>query len=143
MNIQFREATLVDAKAISELSHLLGYTSTVPETTERLKTIIGNKTNCAFVAVAAGEVIGWIHGFCAIRITSESFVEIGGLVVDEKARGVGVGSKLIQKLVEWGVQQSILYIRVRTNTARPDTHSFYQKLGFTETKEQKVFVLKL
>ena len=143
MNIQFRETTLEDAKAIVHLSHQLGHRFTVPETTERLKAIIGNKTNCAFVAVEAGEVTGWIHGFCAIRITSEPFIEIGSLVVDEKARSTGVGSRLIQKVMEWGVQHSILHIRVRTNTARTETHRFYQKLGFTETKEQKIFVLKL
>ena len=114
---------------------------TVLETTERLKEIIDNSLNCVFVAVAAGEVIGWIHNFCATRITLEPFAEIGGQVVNQKARGAGAGSQLVQKALEWSVQQSPAHIRIRTNTARPEAHQFYQKLGFTEIKKQKVFRL--
>ncbi len=34
-------------------------------------------------------VIGWIHVFIAVRIESETFAEIGGLVVNENIRGYG------------------------------------------------------
>ena len=141
--VTFREATLDDAEAICSLSKQLGSNAALSETAERLKAIINDKTHCAFVAVAEGSVIGWIHGFYATRIESAPFVEVGGLVVDTQARGAGVGRKLVQQVMEWSAQHSVTRLRVRTNTARFQTHQFYRKMGFTEAKEQKVFDLKL
>ena len=143
MDVILREAALEDAAVVHNLSKQLGYDATDSETAERLRAVMADKMQCAYVAVAEGNVIGWIHCFYAIRIESAPFVEIGGLVVDANARGAGVGRKLVQQVMEWGAQRAITSIRVRTNTARHGTHQFYQKRGFTETKEQKVFDLKL
>lgn len=143
MNAEIREAALEDAGEINNLSKQLGYDTTASETAERLKAVMADKMHCAYVAVAEGYVIGWIHGFYATRIESAPFVEIGGLVVAANARGVGVGRKLVQQVLEWSAQRAFTGVRVRTNTARHDTHQFYQKIGFTKTKEQKVYDLKL
>lgn len=143
MDIILREAALEDAEAMRNLSEQLGYDTTVSETAERLKAVMADEMHCAFVAVADGNVVGWIHGFYTIRIESAPYVEIGGLVVNTNGRGAGVGRKLVEQVMEWSKQRSITKIRVRTNTARHETHQFYQKTGFTETKEQKVFDLKL
>ena len=143
MDVIQRVAALEDAGEVNNLSKQLGYDATVSETAERLRVVIEDKMHCAYVAVVEGLVIGWIHGFYATRIESAPFVEIGGLVVDANARGAGVGRKLVQQVMEWSVQRAITRIRIRTNTARFETHQFYQKTGFTETKEQKVFDLKL
>lgn len=143
MNLEIREAALEDAGEVNNLSKQLGYDASVSETAEQLKAVMADKTHCAYVAVAEGNVIGWIHGFYATRIESAPFVEIGGLVVDANTRGAGVGRKLVQQVMEWSAQRVVTRIRVRTNTARLETHQFYQKIGFIETKEQKVFDLKL
>lgn len=143
MQIIIREAALEDAAAINNLSWQLGYTPTVEATAGRMHAVISDKKHVAFVAVAEGRVIGWIHGFYTMRLESDPFVEIGGLVVDIDARESGVGRKLMQQVIEWCKQESIAKIRVRTNAVRLETHRFYRKLGFSETKEQKVFDLKL
>lgn len=143
MHVTFREATATDAAAITQLSRQLGYHATVSGTAERLQAISADKAHCAIVAVAAGEVVGWIHGYCAIRLESEAFAEIGGLVVNEKMRGAGIGRQLIHEIVAWSKACSLTRIRVRTNFARLEAHQFYRKLGFEETKEQKVYDLKL
>ncbi|WP_162055274.1 GNAT family N-acetyltransferase [Pontibacter pamirensis] len=143
MQVSIRKAASKDAAAINYLSWQLGYTPTIEATAEWMSAIIAEKTHCAFVAEASGEVIGWVHAFCAIRLESEPFVEIGGLVVDLNARGIGVGRKLILQVMVWSAQYPVTKIRVRTNTARVETHQFYQNFGFKEIKEQKVFDLKL
>ncbi|MFD3001601.1 GNAT family N-acetyltransferase [Pontibacter toksunensis] len=143
MDVIVREVALEDSEAICNLLEQLGYNAFVPETAERIKAVMADEMHCAFVAVAKGNVVGWIHGFFAIRIESAPFVEIGGLVLDTSARGAGVGRRLVEQVMEWSKQRSIIKLRVRTNSARSKTHQFYQNLGFTETKEQKVFELKL
>jgi GNAT superfamily N-acetyltransferase len=143
MNLYIREAAVADAAAVTNLSEQLGYRTSTPETANRIEMLAASTDNCVFVAERQGEVIGWIHGFCAIRLESAPFTEIGGLVVDERYRGLGIGKKLIAQVVAWSKQKGILSIRVRCNTKRTPTHAFYRHMGFSETKEQKIFDLKL
>lgn len=88
-------------------------------------------------------VIGWIHGFYSLRVESDAFVEIGGLVIDERYRRKGVGKMLVNEVIEWSRRMNIHKIRVRSNAIRTDAHTFYESIGFTETKEQKIFDLNL
>lgn len=143
MNVSIRKATLADAAAICRLSAQLGYEATVFETNTRLQALFESKTDSVFVAVADDLVIGWAHGFYATRLESAPFVEIGGLVVETNARGAGIGKKLVQQIIAWSAEFAVGKIRVRTNTLRLETHQFYQKIGFTETKEQKIYDLKV
>jgi GNAT superfamily N-acetyltransferase len=85
------------------------------------------------------KIIGWIHAFKTTRIETKTFIEIGGLVVDKKYRGKGVGKSLVNKIRGWCAKQKITSLRVRCNTKRLEAHQFYLCLGFRESKEQKVF----
>jgi GNAT superfamily N-acetyltransferase len=87
--------------------------------------------------------IGWIHAFKTLRIESKPFIEIGGLVVDENYRGKGVGKLLINAIKNWSEQEEISTIRVRCHTKRKEAHLFYNKLGFSESKEQKIFEIRI
>lgn len=139
MTTTTRIATINDVEYITELSCQLGYETTREKTQQRLAEILNNTDNCVFVAVNNAKVIGWIHGFYSLRVESESFVEIGGLVVDKNYRKKGVGKLLIETVYKWSILKKCRNSRVRSNTIRKETHQFYKKLGFTETKEQKVF----
>lgn len=109
----------------------------------KLGEILKNNDNCVFVATENKEVIGWIHGFYTIRVESDSFVEIGGLVVDKKYQNMGVGKKLVEKIHCWANSLGCNNMRVRCNTKRKEAHIFYEKIGFELNKEQKVFGKKL
>lgn len=139
MSTSTRIATVNDAEYITELSCQLGYETTREKTQQRLTEILNNTDNCVFVAVNNAKVIGWIHGFYSLRVESEPFVEIGGLVVDKNHQKKGIGKLLIETVYEWSRLKECDKIRVRSNTIRKEAHQFYKKLGFTETKEQKVF----
>lgn len=141
MQITFREIILDDAEALAQLSLQFGYSVTVEEMIHRLAQVMAREDHCGFVALAEQRVVGWIHAFHAIRLESEAFVEIGGLVVAENYRMQGIGQQLVKQVKVWAVGQSIKKLRVRCNTTRTDTHKFYLKSGFTESKEQKVFDL--
>jgi GNAT superfamily N-acetyltransferase len=143
MEVTIRNITIEDFEEVNDLSLQLGYQLSVAETREQIEKVIATESHCAFVAVSEERVIGWIHAFVALAIESKSFVEIGGLVVDEKYRSHGIGKKLIEKIKECAVSKKINTLRVRTNTKRLETHVFYLRNGFTEIKEQKIFQLQL
>jgi GNAT superfamily N-acetyltransferase len=135
-----RNVEIGDADAITRLSEQLGYPMSVAETAQRLQLIIGFKEHGAFVAEWDGQVVGWIHVYAAHLLESPaSYVEIGGLVVDEACRGKGVGRALVQKAEEWTTENGFDDIRVRSASRRAEAHAFYQRLGFDLVKTQMRF----
>lgn len=135
-----REATASDAAALAALSTQLGYPTNPEEAAQRLAAL---GDGAVLVAEEGGAVLGWIH-VCGIRFfQSPPFAEIGGLVVDEAARGRGVGRLLVQAAVRWAAEQGYAKLRVRSNVVREDAHRFYEREGFRRVKAQAVFDLKL
>jgi len=143
MEFFLRQAELNDVEFISKLSNQLGYETTIEKMHKRLSEILNNTDNCIYVCVDNENVVGWVHGFYSLRVESDSFVEIGGLVVDENYRRNGIGKILVEKVIEWARTRKSTKIRVRCNTVRKETHIFYNRIGFNETKEQKIFDMKL
>ena len=137
-----RRASVDDAVAIAELATQLGYPVRASEIAERLKKLPEN-TEAVVVATIAGVVRAWMQVGAALSIESEPFVEIRGLVVDANLRSSGVGSQLVAFAQEWALGKNVASLRVRSNAVRTATHAFYEKRGFTLSKEQKVFALAL
>ncbi|MGI8893876.1 MAG: GNAT family N-acetyltransferase [Bacteroidia bacterium] len=138
-----REISVDDAAQIAFLSTQLGYNLNVDETTFQIKEVLSHPDHCAFVIAKEDKIIGWIHAFKTMRIESPPFVEIGGLVIDENHRGQGIGNKLVEKIKAWTLENNFSKVRVRCSTKRKEAHLFYNKIGFTESKEQKIFEVSL
>jgi GNAT superfamily N-acetyltransferase len=128
-----------DRRAIADLSLQLGYPSGLQEVGRRISQIIRHPDHCAFTAGYQGKVIGWIHAFYTIRLESEPFVEIAGLVVDHNFRKMGAGTYLIAAVSSWALSRKVKSLRVRSNTIRAEAHLFYERQGFKKLKEQAVF----
>ncbi len=139
MKLSIRNARLGDFEIIGELAEELGYKSSNSLVKNRLHEIIKNVDNCVFIALDNEKVIGWIHGVYTLRIQSDAFVEIGGLVVSKDYWKKGVGKKLVECVFKWTESKNCKNIRVRCNVLRSETHKFYEKIGFKLNKEQKVF----
>jgi GNAT superfamily N-acetyltransferase len=88
-------------------------------------------------------MIGWIHGIYSLRVESDPFVEIGGLVVDKDFRRHGSGKLLVNKMIEWSLSRNCHLIRVRCNIIRREANAFYGAIGFNEIKQQKVYNMKV
>ena len=100
MKISIREARVEDVTIMTNLSNQLGYQIEIEQTKERLMHILTHQDNCVFVALEGELVIGWSHGFYTLRVESAPFVEIGGLVIDENYRRNGIGSMLVDKVID-------------------------------------------
>ena len=134
-----RSAELDDSISINELSSHLSYESVTHEiAAERLRGLLESTTDDVWVYEDSNNILGWIHVFKALRVASSSFHEIGGLVVDPKFRMMGIGRQLVNFVADESKNQGV-ELRVRCNTIRKESHLFYEKAGFTESKTQQVF----
>ena len=144
MEIKISKLTSANQKKTREITALslqLGYENKTKELSRRLEFILESNYDCIFIAQSDDQVIGWIHALVAVRVESPIFVEITGLVVDENFRSNKIGQKLIEAVKEWSDDLEITLIKVRCNVIRTASHKFYEALGFTLDKEQKVFEL--
>ncbi len=144
MSVIIREVEINDYECIAALCNQLGYPTTNESTLYRLQEILNNTgSNCIYAAVDDDKVVGWIHGCYSLRVESDPFVEIGGLIIDKNYRRMGIGKVLVEKIVEWSASKQCAKVRVRSNVVRNEAHEFYKGIGFYESKEQKVFVKTL
>jgi len=129
-----------DADAVHRLAVQLGYPTTPAATLARVRAVLASNVADAFVAEdAEGRVLGWAHVFAAPFLESGPNAELGGLVVDESARGRGIGTALVARAESWTRERGIGKLCLRSNVVRTEAHAFYQKLGFAIQKSQFKF----
>lgn len=138
-----RRARIEDADGIAALCGQLGYPTTAAEGTERLRAVLAHDDMAVFVAEADGAVVGWIHMFGCERLESDPSAEIGGFVVADGHRGLGVGAELIAAGEQWAKERGYELVRVRSNVIRERAHRFYQRAGYVLSKRQAVFTKNL
>jgi len=143
MEIQIKPMMAANAKDVQRLSEQLGYILSFDQIEDNIREVTSTKNHIAFVALHNENVVGWIHAFQSVLIESRSFIEVGGLVVDENFRMKGVGTRLLNSIKQWSTEKGVYEIRVRSNSKRKEAHQFYLKNGFTEIKEQKIFQTSL
>jgi len=134
---QIREIRENDFREIADLSLELGYEVDMTIIKRQINLIISGIDHHAFVVIKKGKIIGFIHGFIAIRLTASPFLEICGLIVKKDERGKGVG-KMLAAHIENSINE-ITKVRVRCNVLRKSAHNFYKKLNYSEMKTQKIF----
>ena len=139
MNHQIRAAVESDASGVNEVSIFLGYRELPePQAHENLNFLINSTVDNVYVSEVDGKIVGWVHVFYAPKLASESFYEIGGLVVNPEFRGLGIGRSLVQHVLN----NFKAKFRVRCNEKRAESHQFYESIGFGSNKVQRVFEIR-
>ena len=137
---QIRRAVAADAERIAILAGLLGYPSTAEDVLRQLPRLQASLEHAVFVAEAPdGLVVGWLHVHANHVVEFDPRAEVGGLVVDEKFRGSGMGRLLMQHAEQWAREKGYSEVVLRSNVIRTGAHKFYESLGYTVTKTQKHF----
>ncbi len=126
-----------DAIDLVELIRQMGSNLSITEFRSQIERITEDSNHCILVAEMDERIVGYIHGFISLRLTSNPFLEIGGLIVDPKHRKQGIARSLIKHLESRFPDYSMT--RVRCNFKREQAHAFYLGLNFTEVKQQKIF----
>ncbi len=68
--------------------------------------------------------------YIEVPVRSRPYAFLEGLVVDESARGQGIGTKMFEKILELAHTKNCYKILFTSSTDRLDAHKLYEKLGF-------------
>jgi GNAT superfamily N-acetyltransferase len=105
----------------------------------RMRQIAGDANRAVLVACADGAVVGWIDLSVEYHLQSEPAALIGGLVVAEAARNLGIGGQLCEAGEAWARERGVGRMRVRSNAIRERAHAFYLRDGYSRVKTSAVF----
>jgi len=139
-----------DAAALAHLCTELGYPSTEEQMEGRLRLLDGVDHGLYVAEAPAGHgsgggpaLLGVIDVHTRVVLEEDPFAELIALVVTAEAQGEGVGSALVAEAVRWARARGLPKVWVRVSLWREATPRFYESLGFTLHKEQRVFELTL
>jgi GNAT superfamily N-acetyltransferase len=143
-----RAASPADAPALASLLGELGYPSEADRVRARLARVLATRgdsaTDSVFVAAdsRARDVLGMLalHQFSALHDDAPVAL-ITALVVAERARGLGVGRRLVDRAVETARRWGCTRLMVTTHVRRADAHAFYEHIGFDLTGRRYVKTL--
>jgi N-acetylglutamate synthase-like GNAT family acetyltransferase len=141
--VEIRKATRNDAARLAELNGVLGYPVTAEVMAERLEGLLKSETDTILVADDDGTVAGWIHGRIQEILAAGRMGEICGLVVADDQRGRGVGRQLAEAVEKWVHSRGLESVTVRSNVVRPESHAFYERIGYVRFKTQHAYRKKL
>ena len=134
MSLSVRLAVHEDAAAIAPLVTQLGYPSAAAEVEARLARLKDHPDIRAYVAEQDGRMLG-IVGVMVFPAFHRDGLHgyITALVVDEAARGAGVGGALLKVAEGWFAERGVKRVNLTTALHREDAHAFYEKHGYTFT----------
>ena len=138
-SITVRPYESADLPLVVALAEQLGYPVAEDEVFGHMSAIEQDPNHVVVVAADdLGKAVGWVHVFLARRVFMPPRADLGGLVVDEAARGKSIGEKLMVAAEEWARQMGCTRIIVRSNVVREEAHRFYHRLGYEISKRQAV-----
>lgn len=82
-------------------------------------------------AESEGQVLGF--GSLTTKSTLWSVAPVGyvdEMVVDEKHRGRGIGTQILDHLISWARDQGCSHVELDSAFHRKDAHAFYERRGF-------------
>jgi GNAT superfamily N-acetyltransferase len=131
--VAIRCAAIADATVIAGLLTQLGYPCSGEEATARLGYWLGDPASRILLAERHGPVIGCLamHGVPYLERTGR-WARVECLVVDERARGAGVGRALLEAAEGVARQWGCLAVEVTSARARAGALAFYQRMGYTD-----------
>lgn len=126
--------TSADAASVAELLGQLGYPSEAGSVSGRLARLATERHAGALVAEAGGRIVGFAAGQVVHAMhADEPLGLLLALVVDQSARGTGVGKALVKAVEGWARARGAVRIAVLTATYREAAHRFYEHLGYERT----------
>jgi GNAT superfamily N-acetyltransferase len=101
-----------------------------------LSNIVDSPDSCVFVAELEGALAGYV--FAALE--PMSWYELRGpagfihdVIVDERARGRGIGTQLMEKAMQWLRERGAPRVILWTAWKNERAHALFRRIGFRET----------
>jgi ribosomal protein S18 acetylase RimI-like enzyme len=137
------EITYYQDAVLDALNDLLPQLSASPQrlTEQDLRAVIQSDTTRLLMAEEDNRYIGSLT-LVVFRIPSGTRARIEDLVVQETARGRGVGRALVQKALEMAKALGAEAVDLTTHPSREAANALYKKLGFAR-RETHVYRRKV
>lgn len=122
-----------DAAHLAALLTQLGYPVGGQEVGHRLAYWLGDPMSLVLVAERTGQVVGCLslHAIPYLERTGR-WARIESLVVDEHARGDGIGQTLVAAAEHAARKLGCLAMEVTSARDRADAHAFYARMGYAD-----------
>lgn len=113
-----------------------------PITSQTLEELVYAKNSELLLAIDdLGQIVGTL-ALIVFRIPTGKKAFIEDVVVDESARGKGLGEKLLVKAIELAKLKGVQRIELSSRPMRVPANKLYQKLGFKQ-RETNYYRLQL
>ncbi|MEJ3655576.1 GNAT family N-acetyltransferase [Actinomycetes bacterium KLBMP 9759] len=129
-----RPAEATDVPALTTLTHELGYPSnTEDEVAARLASWSARDDLLVLVATSGRRVVG-VAALAVIPYFERpgSWGRVVALVVDSRARGLGVGRQLLVATEQAARDRGCVSMEISSNRRRVDAHAFYRSMGYVD-----------
>jgi GNAT superfamily N-acetyltransferase len=129
-----------DMDAMADQAGQLGYPVEPDELRGRLAAATAHDDAAVLVATDARDrAVGWLHVELKRTLVAPLTAQIMALIVDERARGGGVGSELVAAADAWAAARGCQRLMVATRVTREGAHRFYLREGFSLDKTSHTF----
>ena len=96
-----------------------------------------SKENKSYAIKVVAEENGQILGRARLYIMfndlhKDPFGFLEDVFVEEKSRGKGIGTKLVNKVIDEAKKQNCYKLICTSRYEKPEVHSLYEKLGFKD-----------
>ena len=139
MNLEIRPADRVDDELVTAFADLIPQlsSSSPPPTAAALQAIVDSPDSVLYVARLDGRVVGSLTlAFYRIPTGLKAWIE--DVVVDDAARGQGVGEAMNRAAVAEAAHRGAKNVSLTSRSARAAANRLYQRLGF-EPYETNVY----
>jgi ribosomal protein S18 acetylase RimI-like enzyme len=123
-----KETTAEVVEAVRRLLPQLSQTALPPDP-QQLARVVGSPTNTVLVARSGGAIVGMLT-LVLLPIPSGLRGRIEDVVVDQSARGQGVGAALSRAALELAAKRGARTVDLTSRPSRAAANRLYERLGF-------------
>jgi GNAT superfamily N-acetyltransferase len=128
--ISIRPMTVEDVPVSQDLLSQLGYQLQASEVLRRYHAVAQSADHAVMVAARDGRVIALCHVYARPALDKPPEAVVQALVVDQAARGVGVGKLMMAAAEAWAEDRGFRSVVLGSHVSRSDAHAFYESLGY-------------
>lgn len=137
-SIVVRDMAVTDAPEVARLLSMLGYSWTADEIALRLAAFLDGGERGLVATRGRADPDAPLLGALTLHITpvlhrTGPVGRLTALVVDEAARGQGVGCALVEAAERHFVARGCVVVEVTSHKKRTDAHAFYARMGYEAT----------
>ena len=137
MNITIRKCMISDAPYIRSLSEeILGFEYPIEKFEENIRRLMGDPSNCIYVAENQGTVLGFAHVCDFDILYGPNLKVLRAIAVDANYRRYGIASKLMEAAEGWAKRHGAEGMRIYGGADRKDATPFYKTCGYEIVKAE-------